>query len=210
MLTELLEKYKKLIYQFSRFAGIGFLNTAVDFSALNLLIALTGITAGLSLAFINAISFTAAVVHSYFWNKFWAFGSAEERLWRFLTRVFVAGCLGIIIILMAVWGAGREYSFLYFAILIVVLFIGEIVMWKSFHLSSGVLEQSEKKEFVMFLVVSLIGVVINSSIVGAVTKFVSPQFGLNPHLWANLAKAVATAVALIWNFTGYKLMVFRK
>lgn len=60
-----------------------------------------------------------------------------------------------------------------------------------------------------FLVVSLIGAGINSSIVYGVTTFIPPCFGLGKELWANLAKALATGVALIWNFLGYKFIVFK-
>ena len=61
-----------------------------------------------------------------------------------------------------------------------------------------------------FLIVTLIGVGINSGIVFGLTSFISPFFGLSKELWANLAKAAATGISLIWNFLGYKFVVFKR
>ena len=66
------------------------------------------------------------------------------------------------------------------------------------------------KEFSQFMMVTLIGLAINSSIVFGITTFISPFFGLSPELWANLAKGAATGFSLIWNFFGYKFFVFKK
>ncbi len=66
------------------------------------------------------------------------------------------------------------------------------------------------KKFSQFLAVSIMGVVINSSVVFIITTYVPPMFGISSVLWANLAKAAATGVSLIWNFIGYKFWVFKK
>jgi len=56
----------------------------------------------------------------------------------------------------------------------------------------------------------LIGLAINSGIVYAITTFVPPTFVDSQKLWANLAKVLATGISLVWNFTGYRLIVFKK
>lgn len=65
-------------------------------------------------------------------------------------------------------------------------------------------------EFSQFIAVTLVGLAINSTIVYVVTTLVDPMFGLNETLWANLAKIVATGLSLIWNFIGYKFIVFKQ
>jgi len=72
------------------------------------------------------------------------------------------------------------------------------------------LDKVEAKEFSQFILVTLIGLAINSSIVYGVTTLVSPMFGISPELWANLAKVAATGFSLIWNFIGYKFIVFNR
>lgn len=65
--------------QFGRFACIGFANAAVDFGILYLGIALTGGTSGLAFMLLKSLSFAGATVHSYFWNKTWAFNATRSR-----------------------------------------------------------------------------------------------------------------------------------
>jgi len=67
------------------------------------------------------------------------------------------------------------------------------------------------REASSFIVVSLIGLAINSGIVYFVTTYASAPFSfLTPALWENFAKVMATGIALIWNFIGYKFIVFKK
>ncbi|MBU1292201.1 GtrA family protein [Patescibacteria group bacterium] len=138
---------QKFIKQFSKFVVIGFINTALDFAILNLLMWWTGIYSGSWIILLNIVSFSIAVFNSYFWNKYWTFKDKDKI---------------------------------------------------------------EAKEFSQFVIVTLIGLAINSSIIFGVTTLISPMFGLSPELWANLAKAAATGFSLIWNFAGYKFFVFKK
>lgn len=69
---------------------------------------------------------------------------------------------------------------------------------------------SQTFQFSQFLVISIIGISINGAIVYLITTFIPPMFGINPQLWANLAKVAATGASLIWNFLGYKFIVFKK
>lgn len=64
--------------QFGKFVAIGFTNAAVDFGILNFLIFLTGITAGFWYPVFKIGSFTAGLIHSYIWNKYWAFKAGES------------------------------------------------------------------------------------------------------------------------------------
>lgn len=65
------------------------------------------------------------------------------------------------------------------------------------------------KRFSVYLSVSVIGALINIGVVYLITTHVPPQFGMSPTLWLNAANLVATGFSLIWNFVGYKLIVFR-
>lgn len=71
-------------------------------------------------------------------------------------------------------------------------------------------EKNIAGQFLQFLIVSLIGIVINGAIVYTITTLVSPMFNLSSIAWANSAKVLATIVSLIWNFVGYKFIVFKK
>ncbi len=65
-------------------------------------------------------------------------------------------------------------------------------------------------QFAKFIAISVIGWGLNTSILYSITTYIDPFFGIGRVLWANIAKAAATAAVLAWNFTGYKLFVFKK
>ena len=84
----------------------------------------------------------------------------------------------------------------------------------------------EGQKFAYFLMVSIIGLVINSLTVYAVTTFISPPealitaisgnwplighyFTSTSVFWLNFANVVAICLALIWNFYGYRKFVFK-
>lgn len=65
-------------------------------------------------------------------------------------------------------------------------------------------------EFLRYIIVSVLGLVINVSIAGLIVNYISPLGGVSQLLWDNFAAIVATIANLFWNFVGYKLVVFRK
>jgi glycosyltransferase AglD len=80
------------------------------------------------------------------------------------------------------------------------------------HWTFGVKGEAAKTtEVSKFLLISLIGLGINSGIVYGVTNFVTPPFvEIGPVSWINLSKVIATGLSLIWNFSGYKFLVFKR
>lgn len=65
-------------------------------------------------------------------------------------------------------------------------------------------------DFPIFFAVSGIGLLLNSGMVILITTFVSPPFAVGAEAWLNIAKVAATVVSLIWNFLGFKFLVFKK
>ncbi|MEK7566401.1 MAG: GtrA family protein [Patescibacteria group bacterium] len=66
------------------------------------------------------------------------------------------------------------------------------------------------KEFGQFFAVSFVGFLINIGIASLVVNFISPVGGISVTLWANVGAIVATLASLVWNFLGYKFIVFKK
>ena len=73
----LIGKLHPVIYQFTKFAATGTLNSFINLGALNILITLTGITSGGGYALLVLIGFLLATTNSFIWNKFWTFGAGE-------------------------------------------------------------------------------------------------------------------------------------
>lgn len=66
------------------------------------------------------------------------------------------------------------------------------------------------KEFTKFFLVTLVGMVINVGVASLVVNLIGPQFGLSKTIWANLGGIIAAFATVLWNFTGYKFLVFKK
>jgi putative flippase GtrA len=69
---------------------------------------------------------------------------------------------------------------------------------------------SPQKEFLVFLIVSTIGFLINLGVDYIVVNLISPVSGTNPKIWAQFGGLIASIVALSWNFIGYKFIVFKQ
>jgi putative flippase GtrA len=83
-------------------------------------------------------------------------------------------------------------------------------VWNKFWTFKRKTTETVGKEFTQFLAVSIIGFLINVGIASFIFKFIKPVGGLNNDQWGLIAAAVATVISLIWNFIGYKFIVFEK
>jgi len=69
-------------------------------------------------------------------------------------------------------------------------------------------DEAAGKEFSQFMIVTVLGFLINVGIASIIFKFIAPVGGLNNDQWAIIAAAIATMISMIWNFIGYKFIVF--
>lgn len=74
-----LGRKRPTLFQLGKYAAVGFMNTAVDFVVINIMVLWTGIVEGLQLGLINSVSFAIAVTNSYLWNKYWTFKDAKKE-----------------------------------------------------------------------------------------------------------------------------------
>ena len=73
-----LGRKRPTLFQVGKYAAVGFVNTAVDFVIINILILWTGVVEGLGLGLLNSASFAIAVTNSYLWNKYWTFVETKK------------------------------------------------------------------------------------------------------------------------------------
>ncbi len=135
-----------VFFQFYKFVLIGVLNTLLDLAILNALITLTATSTGWQFSVFKGISFVAAIVNSYFWNKLW-----------------------------------------------------------TFKISGGI----RPVEFGKFLAISIVGLGMNVGVASLLVNVVGPPGELSEQLWANIAALSAIGFSTIWNFLGYKILVFK-
>lgn len=143
---------------------------------------------------------------------------------RFLSRYFFIlyqiakfGTVGILNTLMD-WGilntlmflSGVYFGFAYSGFKAVSFAIATVnsYLWnKYWTFESGT---SRDNEFIKFLIISVIGAFINIGIASFIVNFIAPFSGISLPIWANIGAAAATAISMIWNFSGYKFIVFKK
>lgn len=147
IIVSFLAKRLPVLLQLAKFLLVGVLNTFADLAVLNILIWLTGISAGIEFSLFKGISFLTAVLNSYLWNKYWTFERKTNQ---------------------------------------------------------------QGKEFFQFLAVSTIGFFVNVGVASLVVNVIGPQFGVSQGTWATVGALAGVAVVFIWNFLGYKLVVFKK
>lgn len=66
------------------------------------------------------------------------------------------------------------------------------------------------KEITQFYVVTAIGLGVNVGIFSFVVNVIGPQFGILLETWKTIGVIIAAIVVSVWNFFGYKFIVFKK
>jgi len=146
--AQILGQKMPTLFQMAKSFLAGILNTFIDLGVLNFLMWIFSITAGWQYSLFKGISFTCAIVNSYFWNKFWAFEKKETAV-----------------------GAG---------------------------------------EFSKFYSIALGGLLIHLLTSSLIVNVIGVQFGLSSKIWANIGGIAAAFIGFLWNFFGYKFLVFKK
>ena len=65
-------------------------------------------------------------------------------------------------------------------------------------------------EVVKFYVVAMIGGIVNVGIASFIVNGVTHSSSISPALWANIGALAGVASALLWDFLGYKYLVFKR
>ena len=117
--------------------------------------------------------------------------------------------LGVLNILMLVTSisTGAFYS-VFKGISFVVAVINSYFWNKFWTFKKAAATANPQKEFVQFLVVSVIGFGINVGVASLVVSL-GGSLGMSAKLLANAGGLVATLCSMGWNFVGYKFIVFK-
>lgn len=82
--------------------------------------------------------------------------------------------------------------------------------WNKFWTFSALSTEGTGRQFAQFFIVTGIGFFINVGTFAFLNDWVGPQAAISATTWASVAAAGAAVVGLIWNFSGYKFLVFRR
>lgn len=116
--------------------------------------------------------------------------------------------LAILNILIASSGIASGVSFNFFKGISFLAAVTNSYFWNKYW----TFESKDRKElqFIQFIVISAVGLFINVGVASFIVNTIGAPGATSPALWANIGALTATAASLIWNFLGYKFIVFRR
>lgn len=160
-----------------------------------------------SLVLVVPIIWVLGVLLGYFLGQWLAF---FDQFGRFVVIGFTntAVDFGILNLLIAYTGYvnGGGYAFIkVFAFLAALVSSYILNKFWTFNGLGG-----KKGEFITFVGVTVGSFLINLAASWAVATFIHPVFGMTVNQWANIANAVGVACGLIFNFLGFKFLVFKR
>lgn len=117
--------------------------------------------------------------------------------------------LGVLNVLILFTGIAGGYGYSLFKGISFVIANINSYFWNK-HWTFGSQGAANAKEFTNFFIVSLIGLGFNLGAASLIVNFFGAPAGVSPELWANIGAISATVVSLVWNFIGYKVIVFKK
>ncbi len=143
--------------------------------------------------------------------------ATDNNLFKQLARFIVVGVIntGIDLIVLNILinfsdkgSKGGAYYSLFKAIAFLVALTNSYFMNKHWTFA-GKGSSNKAIEISEFIIVSAVGFVINVVVASLVINYIPAVAGADKY-WPSFAALCGTAIGLIWNFLGYKLVVFEK
>lgn len=115
------------------------------------------------------------------------------------------GVLNILIFATGISSGGTQSAFKATSFTVAVV---NSYFWNKFWVFKRNATETAGKEFLQFVVVSIVGFLLNVGIDKILVDAIGPMGNIPVKTWAQLAAMIAAALALFWNFAGYKFIVF--
>lgn len=118
--------------------------------------------------------------------------------------------LGILNLLMFIFAVSTGWLYSIFKAISFICSVVNSYFWNKFWTYEQKETKVGGKEFGKFFLVAGTGFLLNVGIASFAVNIIRPQFGLSKEIWANVGAFIAIICVFMWNFLGYKFLVFKK
>ncbi len=153
------------------------------------------------------ILLVAILIVSYFLSRIFnvVYQFAKFILVGSLNFLIDMGILNFLIFYTGISAGLTQSAFKGFSFVVAVL---NSFVWNKFWTFRRSTTHTVRKEFFHFLVISTIGFLINLGVDYFFVNMMHPFLGMPAKSWAQFSAVIAAIIALVWNFIGYKFIVF--
>ena len=116
---------------------------------------------------------------------------------------------GVLNILIWTTGIDKGNGFAALNVIAFIIAVTNSYFWNKHWVFTGGRHQ-QAEQFVEFIIISVIAAGVVAGIGKVMTEYVSPIGGLDSVQWANVVTAIGVVFSMVWNFLGYKFIVFKK
>lgn len=118
--------------------------------------------------------------------------------------------LSVLNLFIALTGIGAGFYAAAFKAASFLMAMSWSFVWNKFWTFRATSIDRVSLQFAGFFAVSVLGLAINVGTFTLVNDAVGPRAGIDQRTWASVAAAAAAIAGLLWDFTGYKFVVFRR
>jgi len=117
---------------------------------------------------------------------------------------------GILNLFIFITDVERGYLYSLFKAISFMVAVINSYFWNKFWTFESRENNETGKQFFQFLAISGVGFGINVIVASIIVNVIGPVAEISARLWANLGAFVAIVISVLWNFLGYKFIVFKK
>lgn len=118
--------------------------------------------------------------------------------------------LGVLNFFIAITGISQGFWAIIFKSLSFLVAVTWSFSWNKFWTFRSLETSSAGRQFIEFFLVTGVGFLINIGGFSAINDWIGPHGGIPAKTWASVAATGAAGIGLVWNFLGYKFLVFKK
>jgi len=117
--------------------------------------------------------------------------------------------LGLLNVMILIFDVHKGGAFALIKAASFVVAVSNSYLWNKLWAFDNVGSEKTGKQFITFLTISCVGLVLNVVCATLVVEYLGRFQGITPETWANVGAISAMGVTVIWNFFGYKYLVFK-